>query len=39
MKLATDADAATKFINGVIPKDVAGQVKETPATIAAINNK
>lgn len=39
MKLATDADAATKFINGVIPKDGAGQVKETPATIATINNK
>lgn len=39
MKLTTDADAAAKFMNGIIPKDIAGQIKETPASIAAINNK
>lgn len=33
MELATDADAAAKFINGIIPADVAQKV--TPATIAA----
>ena len=26
MELATDADAATKFINGIIPKDMADEV-------------
>ena len=39
MKLVTDADAAQKFINGIIPKDIANQIKENPATIAAINKK
>ena len=39
MKLVTDADAAQKFINGIIPKDIANQSKENPATIAAINKK
>lgn len=39
MKLVTDADFATKFMTGIIPKDIAGQIKETPASIAAINNK
>lgn len=39
MKLVTDADAAQKFINGIMPKDIANQVKENPATIAAINKK
>jgi hypothetical protein len=31
MKLATDADAAAKFINGVIPADMAKQVAEAQA--------
>ena len=39
MKLVTDAEFATKFMTGIIPKDIAGQIKETPASIAAINNK
>lgn len=30
-ELATDADAAAKFVNGIVPE----QPKETPATIAA----
>jgi hypothetical protein len=28
MELATDADAAAKFINGVIPRNLAEQIKE-----------
>lgn len=28
MKLATDADAASKFINGVVPADMAKQIAE-----------
>ena len=39
MKYATDANAAAKFVNGVFPKDMAGQLKDTPATIAAANGK
>lgn len=35
MKLATDADAAAKFVNGIIPKDMAEQV---PPAIAAATN-
>jgi hypothetical protein len=29
MELATDADAAAKFVNGIIPADVAKQLPET----------
>ena len=28
MKLATDADAAAKFVNGIIPEDAAKQLEE-----------
>lgn len=35
MKLATDADAAARFVNGIVPKDMAEQA--APA-IAAANN-
>ena len=31
MKLATDADAASKFINGVVPADMAKQIAEQSA--------
>lgn len=31
MKLATDADAAAKFINGVVPADMAKQIAEQNA--------
>lgn len=27
MKLATDADAAAKFVNGIVPNDVSNQIK------------
>ena len=32
MKLATDADAAAKFVNGIVPADMAKQL-EAPAAI------
>ena len=35
MKLATDADAAAKFVNGIVPKDMAEQA--APAIAAATN--
>ena len=35
MKLATDADAAAKFINGVIPADMAKEISKKE--LAAIN--
>lgn len=42
MELATDADAAAAFVNGIVPPDVAEMAKEegkqlTPAQIAARN--
>lgn len=37
MELATNEEEASKFVNGIIPQDLAAQVKETPATIAAKN--
>ena len=37
MKLATDADAAAKFINGVIPADMAKQVAQAQKTLPAAN--
>ena len=36
MKYATDADAASKFINGVVPADMAKQMND-PALVAKIN--
>ena len=36
MKLATDDTAAAKFVNGIVPANMSK--KETPATIAALNN-
>lgn len=33
MKLATDADAAAKFVNGIVPADM----KQDPAKITALN--
>lgn len=36
MKLATDDKAAAKFVNGIVPANMSK--KETPATIAALNN-
>lgn len=38
MLLATDADEAKKFINGIIPKDLAAQIaSNNVATITSIN--
>ena len=31
MKLATDADAASTFVNGIIPADLADKAKNAPA--------
>ena len=36
MELATDADAAAKFVNGIIPADAAKQIAENGANIAAM---
>lgn len=33
MELATDADAASKFVNGIMPADVAAQVANHPAAL------
>lgn len=33
MELATDADAAASFVNGIVPSDVAKQAKTLPASI------
>lgn len=32
MELATDADAAAAFVNGIVPSDVAKQAKAMPAS-------
>jgi len=34
MELATDADAAAKFVNGIVPNDVAEAAAKTPALTA-----
>lgn len=34
MELATDADAAAKFVNGIVPNDVAEAAAKAPALIA-----
>lgn len=36
MELATDADAAAKFVNGIIPADAAKQLAESGATHPAL---
>ena len=36
MKLATDSDAAAKFINGIIPSDAAKKLEESKATHPAL---
>lgn len=38
MELLTDADAAQKFINGIIPEDMREAAAKDPALIAALNN-
>lgn len=40
MELATDADAASKFVNGIIPADMAQKVAaNTPVTFPGESNK
>lgn len=34
MELATDSDAAAKFVNGIIPADMAAQVASSPMALA-----
>lgn len=36
MELATNADEATKFFNGIIPKDLAAEVKKQQSQIKAV---
>lgn len=38
MELATDADAATKFINGIIPADMAAEVAKQQKTNPALQS-
>lgn len=33
MELATDADAAAKFVNGIVPADVAEQANKAPVAL------
>lgn len=33
MELATDADAAAAFVNGIVPSDVANQAKAVPVPV------
>ena len=37
MELATDADAAAAFVNGIVPADMAKQIAENPAAIKPVN--
>ena len=37
MKLATDADAAAKFINGVVPADIAQEAQKQGALTTSVN--
>lgn len=34
MELATDADAAAAFVNGIVPKDLSEQAASAPLTLA-----
>lgn len=38
MELGTDADAATKFVNGIIPKDMADEVAKQQKTNPALQS-
>lgn len=38
MELATDADAAAKFVNGIIPKDMADEVAKQQKTNPALKS-
>lgn len=38
MELATDTDAATKFVNGIIPKDMADEVAKQQKTNPALQS-
>lgn len=38
MELATDANAATTFINGIMPSDLAEEVANLPATVTEVHN-
>ena len=38
MELATDADAASKFVNGIVPADMAKQVAAGTPALPAANN-
>lgn len=39
MELATDADKAAEFINGIVPKDMQQDTNLTPEQLAVLNNK
>lgn len=39
MELATDADKAAAFINGIVPADMQQDTKLTPEQFAVLNNK
>lgn len=39
MELATDADAAAKFVNGIVPVDMEQQAKVNTAAFVQANNK
>lgn len=39
MELATDADKAAEFINGIVPKDMQQDTNLTPEQFAVLNNK
>ena len=34
MELATDADAAAKFVNGIVPADIAAKAAASPIALA-----
>lgn len=38
MELATNADAAAEFVNGIIPADLAKEVAKQNLTLAPVNN-
>ena len=39
MELATDADAAAKFVNGIVPTDIAQQAASAAPAIVPFENK
>ena len=38
MELATDADSASKFVNGIIPSDVSAEIAKSGANIESLQN-